>query len=220
MANSGNVAVQNEGARMSGDEHSLVQQACAGDLDAFNQLVLQYQGLAYNVALRILSDDAAAEDVTQTAFIAAYRSLSSFRGGSFRAWVMRMVTNACYDELRRRKRRPTTPLEPLSDDGEEEIESPAWMADDDPSPEDQVAQGELEKAIQHCLQGLPDDFRAVVVLVDVQGLDYQEVSEAVRTPLGTVKSRLARGRVRLRDCLQGFWELLPPQFRQVLEGRA
>ncbi len=83
-----------------------------------------------------------------------------------------------------------------------------------------MAQGELEKAIQHCLQGLPDDFRAVVVLVDVQGLDYQEVSEVVRTPLGTVKSRLARGRVRLRDCLQGFWELLPPQFRQVLEGRA
>ena len=100
------------------DEIALVESARKGDLDAFNRLVLAYQGLAYNVAARMLSDFDLAEDVTQTAFLSAYRSLDTFRGGSFKAWVMRMVTNACYDELRRRQRRPTTPLEPMTDDEE------------------------------------------------------------------------------------------------------
>ncbi len=101
------------------DEIALIDQARSGDLDAFNHLVLTYQDMAFNLAARMLSDSDAAEDVTQTAFLSAYRSLSSFRGGSFRSWVLRMVTNACYDELRRRKRRPTVPLEPLNDEDEE-----------------------------------------------------------------------------------------------------
>jgi RNA polymerase sigma-70 factor (ECF subfamily) len=74
-------------------------------------------------------------------------------------------------------------------------------------------QDELEHAIQHCLENLPSDFRAVVVLADIQGLDYSEVAVAVRKPLGTIKSRLARARLRLRECLQGFRELLPEAFR-------
>jgi RNA polymerase sigma-70 factor (ECF subfamily) len=132
---------------------------------------------------------------------------------------MRMVTNACYDELRRRQRRPTVPLTPMDDDEEEEIESPAWLADGSPSPEELVSAGELDKAVKHCLEDLPDDFRAVVVMVDVEGLDYQEVAEVIGKPLGTIKSRLARARLKLRDCLQGFWELLPAQFRLSGEGK-
>jgi RNA polymerase sigma-70 factor, ECF subfamily len=194
------------------DEAALIASAQRGDLNAFNRLVLAYQDLAFNVAYRMLNDDAQAEDATQTAFLSAYRSLASYRGGSFKAWVLRMVTNTCYDELRRRQRHPTTPLEPEGED-EEEIESPRWLADDGPSPEESVERGELESAIQHCLAELPDDFRAVVVLVDVQGMDYEEVSAAVGKPLGTIKSRLARARHKLRSCLQGFWELLPAQFR-------
>lgn len=201
------------------DEIALVHAALDGDLDAFNRLVLAYQDMAYNLAYRMLSDEDAAEDVTQTAFISAYNHLRDYRGGSFKAWVMRMVTNACYDELRRRQRRPTVPLTPLDDDEEEEIESPSWLADDAPSPEDQVSAGELDRAVQHCLSELPDEFRSVVVMVDVEGMDYQEVARAIGTPLGTIKSRLARARLKLRDCLQGFWELLPAQFRLFGEGK-
>jgi len=195
------------------DELALVRSAQNGDLDAFNRLVLFYQEMAFNIAYRMLSDEDAAEDVTQTAFLSAYRSLSNYRGGSFKAWVMRMVTNACYDELRRRQRRPTTPLEPMDDEEEEEIESPSWLADDAPSPEQSLEKGELDRAIQACLDGLPDEFKAVAVMIDVEGMDYQEVAVAIGKPLGTVKSRVARARLKLRECLQGFWELLPSQFR-------
>ncbi len=201
------------------DEIALVHAAREGDLDAFNRLVLAYQDMAYNLAFRMLSDEDAAEDATQTAFISAYRHLGDYRGGSFKAWLMRMVTNSCYDELRRRQRRPTVPLTPMDDDEDEEIESPAWLADGSPSPEEQVSAGELDRAVQHCLQELADEFRVVVVMVDIEGMDYQEVAVVVGKPLGTIKSRLARARLKLRDCLQGFWELLPAQFRLFGEGK-
>ncbi len=107
------------------NEQALVADAVNGDLDAFNRLVLAYQDMAFNLAYRMLSDSAQAEDAAQDAFISAYRHLKDYRGGSFKAWVMRMVTNTCYDELRKSKRRPTTPLEPIVD--QEEIESPPWL---------------------------------------------------------------------------------------------
>jgi RNA polymerase sigma-70 factor (ECF subfamily) len=194
------------------DEMALVKYAQGGDLDAFNRLVLFYQDQAFNISYRMLGDDDSAEDAAQNAFISAYRNLSSYRGGSFRAWVLRIVTNTCYDELRRRKRRPVTPLEPETNE-EEELESPHWLADDGPSPEESAERAEMARAIQHCLEGLPEEFRAVAVLVDVQGLDYEEVSVAIGKPLGTIKSRLARARSKLRNCLQGFRELLPVAYR-------
>lgn len=194
------------------DETALIHQAQHGDLDAFNSLVLAYQGIVFNTALRILGDEDLAADTSQDAFISAFRAITSYRGGSFRAWLLRTVTNACYDELRRKKRRPTTPLEPVSDDGDD-VETPRWLTDPLASPEDQLDQQELEHAIQHCLENLPTDFRAVVVLADIQGLDYSEVAVAVKTPLGTVKSRLARARLRLQECLHAFGELLPAAFR-------
>lgn len=201
------------------DEAQLVQSALQGELDAFNRLVLAYQDLAFNVAYRMLGDEDEASDATQTAFISAYRNLSSFRGGSFKAWVLRMVTNSCYDELRRKQRRPTTPLEPVNEEDGEEIDSPAWMASEDDSPEDSLEVKELEHAIQHCLEHLPEEFRTVVVLVDLQGLDYEDVASSIRSPLGTVKSRLARARLKMRDCLKGFEELLPAEYRLKGEVR-
>jgi len=201
------------------DEPYLITAAQNGDLDAFNRLVLAYQDMAYNLAYRMLANPDSAADAAQTAFISAYRALNNYRGGSFKAWVMRMVTNTCYDELRRLKRRPTTPLEPLDEEDGEELESPAWMADDSPSPEQTLETRELDIAVQHCLEDLPEEFKSVVIMVDVEGMDYQEVAEAIEKPLGTVKSRLARARLKLRDCLQGFWELLPVQFRQKEEER-
>lgn len=194
------------------NEPALILDAQRGDLDSFNTLVLHYQDMVFNAALRILGDEDAAADASQEAFISAFRSVNSYRGGSFKAWLLRIVTNACYDELRRQKRRPTTPLEPETDDGEE-MDSPRWLADPNLGPEQQMDADELEHAIQHCLDALPTEFRAVVVMADVEGLDYAEVAAAVRAPLGTVKSRIARARLRLRDCLQSFAELLPAAFR-------
>ena len=197
------------------DEPALISSAQRGDLDAFNTLVLAYQDMLFSTALRILGDDELAADATQDAFLSAFKSINSYRGGSFKAWLLRTVTNTCYDELRRRKRRPTTPLEPDADDGEE-MDSPRWLADPALSPEQSAEAVELEHAIQHCLDNLPMEFRTVVVMADLQGLDYADVAVAVRAPLGTIKSRLARARLRLRECLQGFAELLPASFR--LEG--
>lgn len=201
------------------DENGLIQSARQGDLDAFNRLVLAYQDLVYNQAYRVMGDGEAAEDATQEAFISAYRSLNAYRGGSFKAWLMRIVTNACYDELRRRQRQPVTPLEPVDQD-DEEIESPHWLMDPGETPESYSERAELDRALQNCLDGLPADFRSIVVLVDVQGFDYVEAAQVIHTPVGTVKSRLSRARLRLRDCLQGFWELLPDQFRLLDEGTA
>jgi RNA polymerase sigma-70 factor (ECF subfamily) len=200
------------------DEPALIRDAKRGDLDAFNRLVLEYQDMLYNTAYRILGDPALAADATQEAFLSAFNKLKSYRGGSFKAWLLRIVTNACYDELRRKKRRPQTPLEPLTEN-DEEMETPRWLADPSASPEEQLETAELDQAIQDCIENLSPDFRAVVVLADIQGLDYKEVAAALKKPLGTIKSRLARARSRLRDCLQAIRELLPAAFR-LEEGSA
>jgi len=194
------------------DEAALISDAQHGDLDAFNTLVLHYQDTLFNTARRILGDEELAADATQEAFISAFRSLKTFRGGSFKAWLMRTVTNASYDELRRRKRRPTTALEPDGEDANG-MDEPRWLADPDLSPEQKAEAAELEHAMEHCLEGLPFEYRTVVVMADIEGLDYTEVATAARVPLGTVKSRLARARLRLRECLQSFEELLPAVFR-------
>jgi len=200
------------------NEPALIRDAKRGDLDAFNRLVLEYQDMLYNTAYRVLGDPALAADATQEAFISAFNKLKSYRGGSFKAWLLRIVTNACYDELRRQKRRPQTPLEPLTDD-DEEMETPRWLADPNASPEEQLEKAELDHAIQNCIESLPPEFRTVVVLTEIQGLDYKEAAAALKKPLGTIRSRLARARTRLRDCLQQIRELLPAAFR-LEEGSA
>ena len=194
------------------DEQALIQDALDGNLDAFNGLVLHYQDIVYNVAYRVMGEHGAASDACQEAFISAYQKLHQYRGGSFKSWLLRIVTNACYDELRRRQRRPVTPLMPETDEGDM-VEDPFWIEDEQASPEEQAEQAELEKAIQHCISALEEKFRTVLVLVDIEGMDYETASDIAKTPLGTVKSRLARARSRVQECLQDFWELLPGIFR-------
>jgi RNA polymerase sigma-70 factor (ECF subfamily) len=199
------------------DEVALIQAAQGGDLNAFNRLVLEYQDPVFNLTYRMMNEVDAAEDAAQVTFISAYRNIGLFRGGSFKAWLMRIATNACYDELRRRQRRPTTPLEPLNEN-EEELDSPAWLADPADTPEQAAERQELNQAIQDCLANLPAEFRSVMVLVDMQGLDYREAAQVIHSPVGTVKSRLARARLRMRECLQTVRELLPAAFRLVEES--
>jgi RNA polymerase sigma factor (sigma-70 family) len=196
------------------DETELIRYAQEGDLDAFNRLINIYEHQVFNLAWRIMGDSDSAADATQEAFISAYRAIGRFRGGSFRSWMLRIVTNACYDEIRRRKRRPAGSLEALFDDlGMPEPENPGDLIHKPEAPEAATERAELSHAIQDCLNRLPDDFRVVAVLADVQGYEYQEVAEVIGKPLGTVKSRLARARARLRECLQRYRELLPATFR-------
>jgi RNA polymerase sigma-70 factor (ECF subfamily) len=108
-------------------------------------------------------------------------------------------------------------LDPQTD---EELDDPFWMKDNADLPEEQLAQKELERVIQRCIQNLPEDFRAVVLLVDVNGLDYKSTAHSTRVPVGTVRSRLARARQRLQECLQNAWELLPEKYRLNDEGSA
>jgi RNA polymerase sigma-70 factor (ECF subfamily) len=161
-----------------------------------------------------MGEPQAAEDATQEAFISAYKALNRFRGGSFKAWLLRIVTNSCYDELRRRKRRPQSSLDELTDDNE----SFAFLRSRTEGPEDYRQQVELVQAIEKCLQTLPDEQRVTAVLCDVEGYNYNEIADIEGISLGTVKSRISRARARLRDCLQGFRELLPTNYRLESDG--
>ena len=196
------------------DELALIQSARQGDLDAFNTLVLAYQHQVYNLAYRIMGDEAAAEDATQETFISAYKKMGSFRGGSFKSWLLRIVTNACYDDLRRRKRRPAVSLDELTGEQDNEVEFDVSSGDD--GPETIAQRHEMVQLIQVGITTLPDDQRMTLVLSDVQGMSYEEIAKITQTNLGTVKSRLSRGRAKLRQYLQAHGELLPDTYR--LEG--
>ena len=190
------------------DDSTLVERSRDGDLEAFNQIVRRYQLRVYNLAARILGDRTAAEDVAQDTFVSAYKALARFRGGSLRAWLLRIASNQCYDRLRSARRRPEQSLD-------EAMESPFFdVPARDPSPEQQAISRELHDHVQRAILGLPFDQRNTMMLVDVQGLSYQEAAEAMEVSMGTVKSRLSRARAAVRDALMERRELLPDKFRQ------
>lgn len=193
------------------DEQTLIQSAQRSDLDAFNELVLLYQDFLFRVAINILGDEDTAADAVQRSLLSAFRNLGSFRGGSLRSWLSRITVNACYDELRRISRTKNIPLQ-LYDEHNEEMEPAPWLADPGPSPEEQVESSDLVDAIQNSLEALPEHYRLVVQLVDVEGLSYEETSDALELPIGTVKSRLARAREALRTSLQSYSELIPASY--------
>jgi RNA polymerase sigma-70 factor, ECF subfamily len=179
-----------------------VRQAAQGDLDAFNQLVLNFQDMAYSHASALLGDPASAEDAVQESFIKAFQNLGGFRGGSFRGWLLRIVTNSAYDMLRRSGRHPTQPLFPEGDDGEE-IESPAWLTDPNASVQETVERDEESKRLYQLLDELPEVYRSVLTLIDLYELDYLEAAEALKVPVGTIKSRLARARLKMKEKVVG-----------------
>jgi RNA polymerase sigma factor (sigma-70 family) len=192
------------------DEGELIARSQKGNVAAFNQLVLAYQEMVYNVALRILGDPDAAADATQNALISAFQSVRSFRGGSFKVWLLRIVTNACYDDLRSRKRRPSSSLDEMTERDESGGSEPISTLE---SPEDRALRADLQAEVQRGLRLLPTDQRIVLVLSDVHGLSYEEIADVTKSSLGTVKSRLSRGRARMRDFLTER-ELLPSTLRQ------
>ena len=190
------------------DEQELVSRSKSGDVEAFNLLVEQYQRLVYNLALRMLGNSEAAEDASQDAFISAYKAIGKFRGGSFKSWVLRIAANSCRDKLRVARRYRIISLDTLL------LETDDLPQDNNTeSPEDYALRRELGRFLNEGLAHLPEDQRLVVILSDVQGLRYEEVAQVTGSSLGTVKSRLNRGRTRLRDFLLQREELLPSKFR-------
>lgn len=190
------------------EETELISLSQSGDLDAFNDIVERYQSHVFNLSARIMGNMASAEDATQETFISAYRAIGRYRGGSFRGWLLRIATNQCYDMLRAMKRRPADSLD-------QSLLNPAFrVPSGGESPEERTLQGELAEELQKAILTLPEDQRAVVVLIDVQGFSYEEAAQAAGASVGTIKSRLSRARARLRDYLSQHMELLPEEFRQ------
>ncbi len=190
------------------DEAGLIFASKRGDQEAFNQLVLRYQDRVYNLAARILGDVDTAGDVAQNTFLTAYLNLPRFRDGSFRSWLYRIATNACYDLYRQYQRHRVLSIE------NEELAEEKLLPLDDISissgmPEHEVERHELGQTIQRALDQLDIDQRAVVILVDQQELDYREAAQILGIPVGTIKSRLARARLRLRQLLSPSLGRLP-----------
>lgn len=180
-------------------DERLVRDAQAGDLAAFNALVRRHERAVYGLCLRVLRDSSAAEDATQDTFVKAWTSIDTFRGGHVRPWLLRIATNRCYDILRARGRRPADSLDAQPYDTE-----PAWSLRDSPDedPEGFATRTELAVRLERALGALPDDQRIAVVLSDVQGHGYDEIAAITGVAVGTVKSRISRGRARLRDLLR------------------
>ncbi|GAC1624564.1 MAG: sigma-70 family RNA polymerase sigma factor [Ktedonobacteraceae bacterium] len=205
------------GRPMRDDEEQLIARSQRGDANAFNQLILHYQQTIYGVVFRMLGDADVAADVTQDAFLAAFRHIASFRNGSsLRAWLLRIASNLACDHWRRTSRHPAESLEVLSDEDEPHSASDLTALIEtgrDKNPEAHLLNQELQELIQRGLQELPLDQRVAVVLCDIQGLAYDEIAETTQASLGTVRSRIARGRARLRTYLYQHRELLPRNYR-------
>jgi RNA polymerase sigma factor (sigma-70 family) len=183
-------------------DKALVEEALKGNLEAFNELVRIYQDYLFGLVVRVVNDRDAANDAVQEAFFSCYRNLERFRGDSFRSWLTRIALNAATDVLRYKKRRPADPFPEWEDD--------SWQppAGEDASPEHQQMRRQTSQMLAQALAQITDDQRRAIILFDVEGFDYQEIADMTGVSLGTVKSRIHRGRLALRDLLQSDMELL------------
>lgn len=192
------------GAAGEAPDGQLVLLAKDGNLEAFNSLVDRYQRAVYSLCYRILGGREGAEDATQETFLSAYRALSSFEGGNFKSWLFRIAANQCRDELRRQKRRPVSA--PLVR-GEGADEEPVDLSDPSPEPDQLLLSRELGGRLEQLLLQLPFDQRQAVVLIDIYELAYEEVARLTSTSTGTIKSRVHRGREKLRNLVLASPEL-------------
>lgn len=188
-------------AAMMAELPEMLQAAQLGDEYAFDLLITHYHQMAKRVAQQILRTEEAAADAVQEAMIKVYRALPRFQEGNFRSWLLRIVTNTCYDHLRRQKRHRALSLDELTDGSETEASLGEHSHDTMDDPETVALQRERMQLLLTAIDELPAWHRSVVLLIDVHGLDYEEAAEQLGVPLGTVKSRLSRGRAALRDRL-------------------
>lgn len=181
------------------DEMLIIQRVKTGDVNAFELLVREYEKNVYNLALRMVKNPDDAADMTQEAFIKAYNSLSFFRGDSkFSVWLYRIVSNVCLDYLRSVSRHPAVSLSVENDEGEEtELDIP----DESQSPEELLERKLTRESVRRGLEVLPEDYRQILLLREIQGLSYDEIADILALELGTVKSRIFRARKKLCEFL-------------------
>ena len=193
----------------SGDER-LVLLAKDGNLDAFNSLVDQYQSAVFGLCLRLLGNREAAEDAAQEAFISAFRAIRRFEGGNVRSWLLRIAANESKDELRRRRRKDAaTSFEAHA----EQYETPLEIEDPGPAPDILAERVETAAELEQLLLGITEEQRRAIVLIDIYGFQYDEAADVLGASVGTVKSRVHRGRERLRQLVLSHPELLGPARR-------
>lgn len=183
-------------------DRALVEEALGGNLEAFNQLVVLYQDYLFALVVRVVNDRDSAADAVQEAFFSCYKNLNRFRGDSFRSWLTRIALNAATDILRYRKRRPADPFPEWEDD--------SWQppAGEEASPERQQMHRQTSLMLAGAMAQITPDQRSAILLYDVEGYDYQEIADMSGVSLGTVKSRIHRGRLALRELLAPDMELL------------
>ena len=185
---------------MQSDE-VLLRRTQKGDADAFEELMAGQESRMYAIALRMMGNREDAQDCAQEAMVRIYRAMSAFKGqSSLATWIYRITMNTCLDELRRKKNRPSTSLDNLLDQG--------WSpSDGDNSPERRAIQSETRKTLAGAIRDLPEDMRSSIVLRDVQGYSYDEIAQMLDVNVGTIKSRISRGREKLREKLSKKAEL-------------
>ncbi len=186
---------------MQRDDDRLVNLALNGDSRAFEILMEKHEAKMYAVALRMCKNREDAQDCLQDAMLRIYKALPSFKGqSSFSTWAYRITMNTCLDDLRRKKVRQAQSLDQMLEIG--------WSpVDENNSTERHIENSELKRNLSKAIQTLPEEMRAAVVLRDVQGFSYEEIASILSTNVGTVKSRISRGREKLREILSGNQEL-------------
>ena len=184
------------------DDSVLVAMAKLGNLDAFNQLVVEYQSNVFNYVNWMVQNSQTAEDIVQETFLKVYQRIGQYRGGSFQGWLLQVAKNASLDELRKQKRRRTEALFPQTFDGDE-VESPHWLAEEGSVQKD-VETKELWRSMRSWINELHVKYSTAIVLVDLMTVDYADAAAIMGVPIGTVKSRVARGRMFLRSRLTSF----------------
>ena len=197
-------------------EQALIDRVLAGDVSAFEDLVIAYEKKIYNLALRMTRNPSDAEDITQEAFLKAYRSLKSFRKDSgFYVWIYRIASNLCIDFLRKEKQGSTLPLNLPEEDGEWTVELPDFSA----LPEEELERRELRESIRRGLDALPEKQRQILVMRELSGLSYARIGEILDLEEWTVKSRISRARAALAKLLRQEGNLFDRLPSKETDGR-
>lgn len=190
---------------MEQKEIDMINYIKSGDIEAFEEMLTMYQKLIYNICYRMFNNKEDAEDLTQDVFVKVYNKINSFNEKtSFKSWICTIATNTCIDELRKRKNKTTVSIDKNieTDDGELKID----VVSNEKTPEEAVVKNEEAHMLENALLELNIEDREIIVLRDIQGLSYDEISEIKNIKLGTVKSKLARARLKLQKILKNNME--------------
>mgnify|MGYP001118794884 FL=1 len=196
---------------MSESEKDLVDRARMGDVEAFEQLIESCQKKVFNIAFRMIGNYDDANELAQEVFLKAFRSINKFKGDSlFSTWIYKVTANVCLDEIRRRKKRMVFSLDEDMEFNDGEVKR--QIPDSSPTPDITAETNEIKNAVNKSIQELPEDYKSVIILRDIQGFSYDEISRIVNCPEGTVKSRINRARQALKKILSGKKELFSEKY--------